>query len=100
MNFNMDLFSNPAAQNRVDGFVWKKYSGTFLTQCCAIKMRSIFSKIHTTEISAHFISLDRTLLIEPDTLYIYDRGLLYPPYPKDRGMLWFYVKAARRPQWC
>ena len=22
---------------------------------------------------------------------------LYPPYPKDRGMLWFYVKAARRP---
>ena len=26
--------------------------------------------------------------------------LLYPPYPKDRGMLWFYVKAARRPQWC
>ena len=23
--------------------------------------------------------------------------LLYPPYPKDRGMLWFYVKAARRP---
>ena len=32
---------------------------------------------------------------------------LYPPYPKDRGMLWFYVKAARhpppaarRPQWC
>ena len=33
--------------------------------------------------------------------------LLYPPYPKDRGMLWFYVEAARRPppatrrpQWC
>ena len=32
---------------------------------------------------------------------------LYPPYPKDRGMLWFYVEAARRPppatrrpQWC
>ena len=24
-------------------------------------------------------------------------SLLYPPYPKDRGMLWFYVKAARRP---
>ena len=24
-------------------------------------------------------------------------GLLYPPYPKDRGMLWFYVEAARRP---
>ena len=23
---------------------------------------------------------------------------LYPPYPKDRGMLWFYVEAARRPQ--
>ena len=23
--------------------------------------------------------------------------LLYPPYPKDRGMLWFYVEAARRP---
>ena len=22
------------------------------------------------------------------------------PVPKDRGMLWFYVKAARRPQWC
>ena len=22
---------------------------------------------------------------------------LYPPYPKDRGMLWFYVEAARRP---
>ena len=20
--------------------------------------------------------------------------------PKDRGMLWFYVEAARRPQWC
>ena len=20
---------------------------------------------------------------------------LYPPYPKDRGMLWFYVEAAR-----
>ena len=36
-----------------------------------------------------------------------DLILLYPPYPKDRGMLWFYVKAARRPspaarrpQWC
>ena len=28
------------------------------------------------------------------------RVLLYPPYPKDRGMLWFYVEAARRPQWC
>ena len=33
--------------------------------------------------------------------------LLYPQYPKDRGMLWFYVEAARRPppaarrpQWC
>ena len=26
--------------------------------------------------------------------------LLYPLYPKDRGMLWFYVEAARRPQWC
>ena len=26
--------------------------------------------------------------------------LLYPPYPKDRGMLWFYAEAARRPQWC
>ena len=33
--------------------------------------------------------------------------LLYPPYPKDRGILWFYVEAARRPppaarspQWC
>ena len=32
---------------------------------------------------------------------------LYPPYPKDLGMLWFYVEAARRPppaarrpQWC
>ena len=25
--------------------------------------------------------------------------LLYPPYPKDRGMLRFYVEAARRPQW-
>ena len=23
--------------------------------------------------------------------------LLYPPYPKDRGMLWFYVEAARHP---
>ena len=23
--------------------------------------------------------------------------LLYPPYPKDRGMLWFYVEAACRP---
>ena len=23
--------------------------------------------------------------------------LLYPPYPRDRGMLWFYVEAARRP---
>ena len=23
--------------------------------------------------------------------------LLYPPYPKDQGMLWFYVEAARRP---
>ena len=22
---------------------------------------------------------------------------LYPPYPKDRGMLWFYVEAAHRP---
>ena len=22
---------------------------------------------------------------------------LYPPYPKDQGMLWFYVEAARRP---
>ena len=32
-----------------------------------------------------------------------DPGLVilsYPPYPKDRGMLWFYVEAARRPQWC
>ena len=27
-------------------------------------------------------------------------SLLYPPYPKDGGMLWFYVEAARRPQWC
>ena len=26
-----------------------------------------------------------------------NRRLLYPPYPKDRGMLWFYVEAARRP---
>ena len=24
-------------------------------------------------------------------------SLLYPPYPKDQGMLWFYVEAARRP---
>ena len=24
-----------------------------------------------------------------------DKPLLYPPYPKDRGMLWFYVEAAR-----
>ena len=24
-------------------------------------------------------------------------GYLYPPYPKDRGMLWFYVEAVRRP---
>ena len=23
-------------------------------------------------------------------------SLLYPPYPKDPGMLWFYVEAARR----
>ena len=27
----------------------------------------------------------------------YSYHFLYPPYPKDRGMLWFYVKAARRP---
>ena len=33
--------------------------------------------------------------------------LIISPVPKDRGMLWFYVKAARRPspaarrpQWC
>ena len=26
-----------------------------------------------------------------------DGLLLYPPYPKDRGMLWFYVEAARHP---
>ena len=26
-----------------------------------------------------------------------EMSLLYPPYPKDRGMLWFYVEAARRP---
>ena len=26
-----------------------------------------------------------------------DDKSLYPPYPKDRGMLWFYVEAARRP---
>ena len=24
----------------------------------------------------------------------YPTLLLYPPYPKDRGMLWFYVEAA------
>ena len=28
---------------------------------------------------------------------INDISLLYPPYPKDGGMLWFYVEAARRP---
>ena len=27
----------------------------------------------------------------------HDANFLYPPYPKDRGMLWFYVEAARRP---
>ena len=31
------------------------------------------------------------------TLSNHVRELLYPPYPKDRGMLWFYVEAARRP---
>ena len=32
---------------------------------------------------------------------VYGHGLLIiSPVPKDRGMLWFYVKAARRPQWC
>ena len=154
MNFNMDFLSNPAARNRVDGFGWKKHSGTFLTrwgrvthicvsdltiigsdnglspgrrqaiiwtnagilligplrtnfieiligiqtfsfkkmhlklssgkcrpsclglnvltQCSAIKMCSIFSIIHTTKISTHFISLYRTLLIEPGTICIYE----------------------------
>ena len=38
------------------------------------------------------------LFLEP--VAIYQCLLLYPPYPKDRGMLWFYVEAARRPQWC
>ena len=37
--------------------------------------------------------------IKPSILSI-SSLLLYPPYPKDRGMLWFYVEAARRPQWC
>ena len=32
-------------------------------------------------------------IIKIFTIYTY----LYPPYPKDQGMLWFYVKAARRP---
>ena len=30
-------------------------------------------------------------------LHAFSLRLLYPPYPKDRGMLWFYVEAARRP---
>ena len=30
-------------------------------------------------------------------LRVFLHYLLYPPYPKDRGMLWFYVEAARRP---
>ena len=36
-----------------------------------------------------------------------ENGVFISPVPKDRGMLWFYVKAARRPppaarrpQWC
>ena len=33
-------------------------------------------------------------------LNMWGQSLLYPPYPKDRGMLWFCVEAARHPQWC
>ena len=36
----------------------------------------------------------------PNDCQCSSKQLLYPPYPKDRGMLWFYVEAARRPQWC
>ena len=31
------------------------------------------------------------------TVLVGSISYLYPPYPKDRGMLWFYVEAARRP---
>ena len=43
-------------------------------------------------------SADQYLL--KNEIHFIFKFLLYPPYPKDRGMLWFYVKAARRPQWC
>ena len=52
---------------------------------------------------AAFKSLRFALFINLLTIHL----LIISPVPKDRGMLWFYVKAARRPppaarrpQWC
>ena len=28
-------------------------------------------------------------------IIVINLNYIYPPYPKDRGMLWFYVEAAR-----
>ena len=65
----------------------------------------LFSKIYYL-ICSYFgiclITFAASFAYEHDTncLKMLFSFLLYPPYPKDRGMLWFYVEAARRPQWC
>ena len=48
------------------------------------------------------VIIDRTIM-GPEynwTVMLFQNWFIISPVPKDRGMLWFYVKAARRPQWC
>ena len=59
------------------------------------EVKSPFSRFRTvTTVWIHIWRWNHTyslVLLRRDAL------LLYPPYPKDRGMLWFYVEAARHP---
>ena len=61
-----------------------------------------FKKMHLKRSSAkwwpfrHILNVSNMLLLMPKC-HVRNCWSLYPPYPKDRGMLWFYVEAARRP---
>ena len=56
-----------------------------------LRVKFVNSEISTTFYTAIYVPLQFVFML---AFFFF---FLYPPYPKDRGMLWFYVEAARRP---
>ena len=71
-----------------------------LTPCQASSVCILLMTSQSIADDVKMQSHDLAIVIRAHEKWLLISNSLYPPYPKDRGMLWFYVEAARRPQWC